>query len=126
MILRKKGMAMVALRLVLGTVVLFQSIIFLYREDRSFGNHAMPKSVRLVLGLSEAAGALLFLLPQTLVAGAWSLLVVFGVAVVFHVVHGQFEVAGLVVYIAVVLAVLENRHQRPTAVTPTKSASSIT
>ena len=118
MILRKKGMAIVTLRLVLGAVVLIQSIIFLYREDRSFGNHAMPKSVRLVLGLSEAAGALLFLRPQTLVAGAWSLLVVFGVAVVFHVVHGQFEVAGLVVYIAAVLAVLENRRQRPTAVTP--------
>ena len=55
----------------------------------------------LTVGLTipaEMAGAILFLLPPTVAAGAWFLIIVFCAAVLLHVAHGQFEVGGLLIY----------------------------
>jgi hypothetical protein len=45
-------------------------------------------------------------------AGAWLLLAVFAGAVALHIVHGQFEVGGLLVYAAAVVAILAHHQGR--------------
>jgi uncharacterized membrane protein YphA (DoxX/SURF4 family) len=104
----RKEIAIIVLRLVLGLVVLAQSFIFLFGGDSTkfFARHGLPDAIRLVLGWSEVVAAILFLLPPTLAVGAWFLLAVFAGAIFLHLVHGQFEVVGLLVYCAAVFVVL--------------------
>ena len=40
----------------------------------------------------------LFLIPYTYAIGSYALLVIFGFAAVVHILHGQYEVGGLLVY----------------------------
>lgn len=110
----RKDIAIVVLRLVLGTVVLAQSFVFLFggESEMFFARHGLLDAVRLVLGWSEVLAAILFLLPPTLVVGAWFLLVVFAGAIFLHLAHGQFEVGGLLVYGAGVLVVLAFHERR--------------
>ena len=56
--------------------------------------------------------AVLFLVPITTVVGAWLLLLVFAGAILLHVLHGQYEVGGLLVYSAAVYVVLAFRDSR--------------
>ena len=110
----RKDVATIVLRLVLGIVVLAQSFAFLFGGDSAkfFARHGLPDAVRLILGWGEVVAAILFLVPPTLVMGAWSLLAVFAVAIFLHLAHGQFEVGGLVVYSAAVLVVLASHEPR--------------
>jgi uncharacterized membrane protein YphA (DoxX/SURF4 family) len=110
----KRGLAIIVLRLVLGLVVLAQSFIFLFGGEsvKFFAGHGLPDAIRLILGWSEVVAAILFLLPPTLLVGAWFLLAVFAGAIFLHFVHGQFEVGGLLVYSAAVLVVLASREPR--------------
>jgi hypothetical protein len=111
---RQKGIALVALRLVLGLVVLVQSFLFLYGGEaaRFLARHGLPDAIRLVLGWSEVVAAILFLLPPTIVVGAWFLLLIFVAAILLHVVHGQYDVGGLLVYSTAVLVVLAFHESR--------------
>ena len=104
----RKDIAIIVLRLVLGLVVLAQSFTFLLGGESAkfLARHGLPDAIRLILGSSEVVAAILFLLPPTLVVGSWFLLVVFAGAIFLHLVHGQFEVGGLLVYSAAVLVVL--------------------
>ena len=104
----RKEIAIIVLRLVLGLVVLAQSFIFLFGGDSAkfFARHGLPDAIRLVLGWSEVVAAILFLLTPTLAVGARFLLAVFAGAIFLHLVHGQFEVGGLLAYCAAVLVVL--------------------
>lgn len=104
----RKNIAVIVLRVVLGLVVLAQSLIFLFGGDsaRFFARNGLPDAIRLTLGWSEVVAAILFLLPPTLVVGAWFLLVVFAGATLLHIAHGQFEVGGLLVFGAAVFVVL--------------------
>jgi hypothetical protein len=58
----------------------------------------MPNAVRLVLGWGEIFGAILLLIPQTAVRGAWVLFLIFVFAILIHLLHGMFEVGNLVIY----------------------------
>ena len=110
----RKEVAIIVLRLVLGLVVLAQSFIFLFGRDsaRFFARNGLPDAIRLVLGWSEVVAAILFLLPPTLMVGAWFLLAIFAGAISLHLMHGQLEVGGLLVYSAAVLVVLAFRNSR--------------
>jgi uncharacterized membrane protein YphA (DoxX/SURF4 family) len=110
----KKEITIVALRVVLGLVVLVQSFIFLYSSESSrfLASHGLPDVIRVILGWGEVAAAILFLLPPTVVAGAWFLLLVFCAAIALHIAHRQFEVGSLLVYGVAVLVVLAHRAPR--------------
>jgi hypothetical protein len=110
----RQKLAVNAMRFVLGAVVLVQSFVFIFSagEAAAFARQGLPNGLRLALGWSEAAAAVLFLLPPTIVIGAYSLLVVFAGAILIHVLHGQFQVGGLLVYVAAVLVVLADREAR--------------
>ena len=104
-----KGKAPVTiLRLVVGTVVLVESIrlIFAGPEAAAFSPHVLPDVFRLTLGWSETVAAMLFLFPLTVRVGAIVLLIIFAVAILIHAAHGQFQFGGLVVDAAAVLVVL--------------------
>jgi hypothetical protein len=97
---------MTALRWTLGVVVLIESCLFVFASS---GLHAVAKAgvshwIRPVLGGSEIIAAILFLVPATSVAGGYLLLVVFFFAAAIHVLHGQYDVGGLIVYAAAVMA----------------------
>jgi hypothetical protein len=102
-----------ALRWTLGIVVLIQSCLFVFGSTGRHvaGELGMPQLIRPVLGGSEIVAALLFLVPATSVAGAYLLLVVFFFAAAIHVLHGQYEVGGLVVYAVAVMACIARREE---------------
>ena len=110
----KSAMAVLALRLVLGIVVVVQSFLFLFGDDsaRFFARHGLPQVIRHILGWTELVAATLFIVPATTVIGGWALLVVFCGAIGLHLAHGQYDVGGLFVYGAAVLVVLTHRQAR--------------
>lgn len=98
--------AIPVLRWTLSIVVILESVEFIFSVAAAhlFAKFGLPAWVRPALGISEILAALLFLLPMTRVAGGYLLLVVFGVAALLHVLHGQYGIEGLVVYAAATLA----------------------
>ena len=92
---------MTALRWTLGLVITAESIFTAwnaYPDIHATGHHGLHAWVRVILGSVEAVGALLFLLPSSLLAGGWILLAVFFFAVLFHVLQGQLFVGDLLIY----------------------------
>ena len=101
---------MIALRLALGIVILIQAVLFVMPgAAHEFARTHMPGFVRLVVGFGEIAGALLLLIPGTVVRGAWLLLAVFVMAILLHLLHGLYGVGNLVVYAAAAFAIAVNK-----------------
>ena len=97
---------MLALRLALGIVILIQAVLFVMPgAAHEFARTHMPGFVRMLLGIGEIAGALLLLIPGTVVRGAWLLLAVFVMAIFLHLLHGLYGVGNLVVYAAAAFAI---------------------
>lgn len=89
------------LRWVLGIVVAWQSIATAwaaYPGIHASGHHGAHGWIRLILGSTETLGAVLFLLPRTLLLGGWILLAVFSFAILFHALQGEFNFGALLVY----------------------------
>jgi hypothetical protein len=93
------------LRWTLGLVVLLESCQFIFSTSAAhfLAKAGLPLWIRPVLGGAEIIAAVLFLVPVTTVIGSYLLLVIFGLAALVHILHGQYEVGGLVVYAAAVL-----------------------
>jgi hypothetical protein len=91
-----------------GGIVLVESCLFVFSTSRAhaFAESGMPHLIRPVLGGFEVVAALLFLIPPTRKVGGYALLVIFLLAALIHILHGQPEVGGLVVYAAAVYVVL--------------------
>lgn len=92
------------LRLVLGLVVGGYSVALVEAQLRGPTHHALVS-----LGLAELAAAILFLIPRTVRPGGISLMVVFGVAALFHLLHGEYDIGHLAVYGAAAFAVVSSR-----------------
>jgi hypothetical protein len=104
------------LRWTLGLVIILESFEFVFSNSAAhfFAKAGLPFWIRPVLGGAEIIAAILFLVPLTAAIGSYLLLVVFGLAALIHILHGQYEVGGLVVYAAAVLVCLthaENKTQ---------------
>lgn len=102
---------MAALRWTLGVVVLIESCLFVFSAS---GLHAvektgMPHWIRPVLGGAEIIAAILFLVPPTSAAGGYLLLIVFFFAAAIHVLHGEYNIGGLIVYAVAVMACVKYR-----------------
>ena len=91
-----------------GLVVLTESCLFVFSASRAhaFAKSGMPQFVRSVLGGAAIFAALLFLIPPARTIGGYALLVIFTLAALIHILHGQTDVGGLVVYAAAVYAVI--------------------
>jgi hypothetical protein len=101
-----KNCSMIALRWTVGLVVAWESILtawFAYPDIHAAGHHGAHAWIRLILGSGEALGAILFLVPWTVLAGGWILLAVFLFAMLFHALQGQFN-GNLLIYAAATIA----------------------
>jgi hypothetical protein len=91
-----------------GLVVLIEACLFVFSASRvhAFAKSGMPQLTRPVLGGAEIIAALLFLIPPARTIGGYALLVIFTLAALIHILHGQTDVGGLVAYAAAVYTVL--------------------
>ena len=91
-----------------GLVVLIESCLFVFSTARGheFSRSGMPHLIRPILGGAEIVAALLFLIPPMRTIGGYALLVIFALAALIHILHGQPDVGGLIVYAASVYTVL--------------------
>lgn len=98
----------------LGLLLVIESALFLFSpaQARAFSHSGMPSAIRLLIGIAELGAALLFLFPRTVLVGGYSLLGVFAVAALVHILHGQSNIGTLVGYAIAVLLVLNTRRQR--------------
>ena len=93
--------ALTGLQWTLGIVILIEAVLFVMPGARhDFARTHMPNIVRLVLGWGEIIGAVLILIPRTVVRGGWILAGVFVLAIVLHLLHGLYNVGSLVIYTA--------------------------
>ncbi len=104
------------LRWTLGLVVLLESFAFVFSNSAAhfLAKAGLPFWIRPALGGAEIIATILFLVPFTAAIGSNLLLVVFGFVALVHILHGQYEVGGLVVYAAAVLVCMahtENKTQ---------------
>ncbi|MGA2981069.1 MAG: hypothetical protein ABSD76_15880 [Terriglobales bacterium] len=90
------------LQWVLGLVILEESVRFAFSPGaaEAFAKTGMPNFIHLALAWAEIAAAILFLVPRATVAGGLLLIAVLAFAIVIHLLHGWFDVGGLVVYAA--------------------------
>lgn len=94
----------------LGIVVLIEAVMFVMPgAAHEFARTHMPGFVRLVVGFGEIGGAVLLLIPATVVRGAWLLLAVFIMAILLHLLHGLYGIGNLVVYAAASFAIAVRR-----------------
>ena len=101
------------LRWTVGLVILLES----YRTLRGALSHLHTAGrggpllwARLVLSSLEIVGALLFLVPRTLIAGAYMLLAIIALAICIHGLHGEFSgLEILVLYTAAVYVCLAHQ-----------------
>ena len=108
---RLKNISIPLLRWTLGLVVILQSWRFMFSAPAAhfLAKAGLPVWVRPVLGGTEILAAILFIVPFTKLVGGYLLLVIFALAAVVHLLHGQFGVESLVLYASVVLACLATR-----------------
>ena len=64
----------------------------------------MPGFVRMMLGWGEIVGCVLLLIPKTTKGGAWLLFAVLVMAILVHLLHGQYRVGNVVIYAAAAFA----------------------
>jgi len=88
------------LRWTLGLVVLLESCQFVFSNSAAhfFAKTGLPSWLRPALGGAEIVAAVLFLVSFTTRIGSYLLLIIFGLAALVHILHGQYDVGGLVVY----------------------------
>jgi DoxX-like family len=102
------------LRWTLGLVLPLESCQFVFSTSaaHSLAKAGLPSWIQPVLGGTEILAAVLFLVPLTALFGSYLLLVIFALAALAHILHGQVDVGGLVVYAAAALVCMaygENR-----------------
>ena len=76
-----------------GIVVLLEAVLTFYAAHslHGAGHSGALIAIRMVLSFCEAVAALLFLIPATSVAGGLALLVIFGLAITIHALHGDLR-----------------------------------
>jgi uncharacterized membrane protein YphA (DoxX/SURF4 family) len=102
------------LRWTLGLVVMLESCQFVFSSSAAhfIAKAGLPSWIRPVLGGAEIIAAVLFLVPFTTRIGSYLLLVIFGLAILVHTLHGQYEVGGLVVYAMAVIVCMVHAANR--------------
>ena len=98
-------MGLTVLRIVLALVIGWYSLALVVAQFRGHTHHAL-----VLLGIAELVSAILFLIPRTIWLGGVMLIVVFTLAALFHLLHGEYSSIGnLAVYAAAAWAVVSAR-----------------
>jgi hypothetical protein len=87
-------------------VVLLESCRTFYAARFGLHGHAgILNAVRLFLSGAEIVAALLFLVPFTTLVGGYTLIAIFGLAIVIHGLHGEFGGLEILVFYGVAVSV---------------------
>ncbi len=106
----KPRIGLTILQWTLGIVILIEAVMFvLPSAAHQFARTHMPGFVRMVLGWGEIVGCILLLIPKTAVRGAWVLFAVLVMAILIHLLHGQYAIGNVVIYAAAALAIALGR-----------------
>jgi hypothetical protein len=105
--------ALTGLRWAVGLVVLLESIHFTLSHStaRAWASMGLPGWIRPALGGAELLAVLLFLLPATRLAGGYLLVMIFAIAAILHVLHGDHDIGGLIVYAMAVLVCVAQKNE---------------
>jgi uncharacterized membrane protein YphA (DoxX/SURF4 family) len=100
-------LAMKGLHWSVGIVLIVESSRFAFGTGATkiIAHMGLPHWVKPVMGMSEIVAAVLFLIPPAMLVGAWGLEIIFALAAVVHILHGQYDVGWLVIYAMAVLVV---------------------
>ena len=92
----------------LGLVLIYECsrMLFYAGVGRIAETAHLPHALLLAIALVELLGAILFLVPPTVITGGRLLLAVFGIAAVVHILHGQPDVGYLIIYAMAVLTII--------------------
>ncbi|HEX8815992.1 MAG TPA: DoxX family protein [Terriglobales bacterium] len=95
----------------LGLVLIYECarLLFAHSAAESFAKTHLPQWLRVGIAAVELLGAVLFLLPPTMLAGGRILLGTFLVAAAVHLLHGQVDIGFLIIYGMAVLTVMTGR-----------------
>jgi hypothetical protein len=106
-----KPIAVLGLQWTVGLVLIVESLRFALQASaaRHFAQTGMPLWMRPALAWTEIAAAILFLVPFTMVFGGYLLLVIFFLAGLLHILHGEFDIGVLLVYAMAVLVTMAYR-----------------
>jgi len=112
--------ALTALRLTLAVMIVWLSVPAAFPGAAALASpHAGLVGFQRVLASVEMVAAALLLVPALVQFAAWALIAVFGVAIGVHVLHGEYRVGALAIYLAATVVVLTARAPRgPHRVTP--------
>jgi hypothetical protein len=92
---------MLGLQWTLGVVVFAEAALLVFSVHAHGAQPlGVPTAVLTALALAEMLAAALFLIPPTVVIGGVALMVIFALAIVIHLLHGQANVGALLVYAA--------------------------
>lgn len=103
--------AVLGLQWTVGLVLIVASFRLAFEPSaaRSFARTGMPLWMRPALAWAEIAAAILFLVPFTTLLGGYLLLVIFFLAALLHILHGEFDISVLLVYGMAVLTSMAYR-----------------
>jgi uncharacterized membrane protein YhdT len=92
----------------LGLFLIYQCsvLLFAHAAAENFSKAHLPQWFRIGIAAVELLGALLFLLPPTMLVGGRILIGTFIVAAAVHLLHGQRDIFYLVIYGMAVLTVM--------------------
>jgi len=105
--------ALLALQWAVG-VVLFIEAALLARSKTEVhfqGHPGIHHWILLALACAEMLACIIFLIPRTMKQGATLLIIVLALAALFHVLHGSFEIGGLIIFAAAVSVVASQTHE---------------
>jgi uncharacterized membrane protein YhdT len=93
-------LAKIGLQWSLGLILIYECsrLLFTHGAAQLFAKTHLPQWFRIAIAAVKLLGAILFLLPPTMLAGGRILLGTFLVAAVVHLVHGQPDVGDLIIY----------------------------
>jgi len=104
-------LASTGLQYSLGLVLIYECsrLLFSSATAHSLEKAHLPHVLVQAIAAVELVGAILFLIPPTVLAGGRLLLATFVVAAVVHILHGQPDVGYLVIYAMAVLTITTGR-----------------
>lgn len=109
--IRSRARAVLGLQWIVGLVLIVESLRFAFESSaaRHFARTGMPLWMRPTLACTEIGAAILFLVPFTTLLGGYLLLMIFFLAALLHILHGEFDIGVLLVYAMAVLVTMVYR-----------------
>ncbi len=104
--------ALLALQWTIGVVLFIEAALLAFsKTEIHFSGHpGIHHWIRIALAWSEMVACVMFLVPRTTKPGALLLIIVLALAALVHVVHGNFQIGGLLIYAAAVSVVASQAH----------------